>query len=192
VNIPLELGYLFYQGKKRNGRFSLEGVILYRQPLSVGSVILWTVITFVAVLALFVLSAPLTSFLETAIFSGIPDWFKLDTGLEGGFSTRALWIVNIASLIVFVVGISITEELYFRGYLLPRLSHLRLWAVLLNSFLFALYHFTTPWLLVTRLLITLPLAYTAYRKQSLLPSIVVHAIANSIDPIMGFLYLLGV
>jgi membrane protease YdiL (CAAX protease family) len=46
--------------------------------------------------------------------------------------------------------------------LLPRLSYLGGWAIMVNSLLFALYHFTTPWALVSRTLITLPLAYVAY------------------------------
>lgn len=30
VLIPFELGYLLYQGKKRNGNLSLRGIVLYR------------------------------------------------------------------------------------------------------------------------------------------------------------------
>lgn len=33
VLIPLQLGFLLYQGKKRNGRISLQGIVLYRQPM---------------------------------------------------------------------------------------------------------------------------------------------------------------
>src|SRR5947209_18353522 len=35
VLIPFELGYLLYQGKRRNGRLSLPGIVLYREPISV-------------------------------------------------------------------------------------------------------------------------------------------------------------
>src|SRR5512140_3077675 len=31
ILIPFELGFLFYQGKKLNGRFSLDGIVLFRQ-----------------------------------------------------------------------------------------------------------------------------------------------------------------
>ena len=191
VNIPFELGYLLYEGWKLKGRLSLQGVILYRQPLKFGQIILWTTMTFVAVLILFVLSGIVTNYLETAVFAWVPDWFVMDSGLDGGYSKAALSVVNIASLFVFVFGIPIVEELYFRGYLLPRLSYLGGWAILVNSFLFALYHFTTPWQLVTRTLITVPLAYAAYKKKNLIPSILVHALANSVDIVMGFAYILS-
>src|SRR5947209_16534842 len=35
VLIPFELGYLLYQGKRRNGRLSLHGIVLYRESVSV-------------------------------------------------------------------------------------------------------------------------------------------------------------
>jgi uncharacterized protein len=192
VIIPFELGYLFYEGQKRNGRLSLNGVILYRQPMKVSEMVLWTALTFIAVLILFVLSGPVTNYLETKVFAWVPGWFMVDIGLEGGgFTKSALLIVNLASVLVFVIGIPIVEEMYFRGYLLPRISYLGGWAIVVNSVLFALYHFYTPWVFVTRMLITLPLAYVAYRKQNIIPGIVVHIIANSVDVIMGFLYILN-
>jgi membrane protease YdiL (CAAX protease family) len=190
--IPFELGYLYYEGRQRNGRPSLEGVVLYRQPLKAGRIVLWTVLTFLAVLVLFVLSGPITNYLQTAVFTWVPDWFMQDAGLEGGgFSRSALLVLNIASILVFMIGIPIVEEMYFRGYLLPRLAHLGLWAVVINAFLFALYHFTTPWALASRFLIALPLAYSAYRKQNILPAIIVHFIANGVEVVMGFIYILN-
>jgi membrane protease YdiL (CAAX protease family) len=190
--IPFELGYLYYQGRQRNGRLSLDGVILYRQPLKAGQVVLWAVLTFLAVLVLFILSGPVTNYLETVVFAWVPDWFMMDPGLEGGgFSRSALLVLNIASVFVFMIGIPVVEEMYFRGYLLPRLAHLGLWAVVINAFLFALYHFTTPWGLVFRFLLALPLAYSAYRKQNILPAIIVHFIANSVEVVMGFIYILN-
>jgi uncharacterized protein len=190
--ILLELGYLFYEGKRRNGHLSLDGVIAYRQPLKTGEFILWTVMTFITVLILYILSGPLTNYIQTHFFSWVPEWFILDTGLENsGFSKSSLLIVNIASIFVFVIGVPIVEELYFRGYLLPRLSQLGRWSIIVNSILFSLYHFTTPWMLILRFLITLPMAYTAHRKQSIIPGIVVHVIANSVDVVMGFLYVLN-
>ena len=33
ILIPFELGFLYYQGKKLNGRYSLEGVVLLRERI---------------------------------------------------------------------------------------------------------------------------------------------------------------
>ena len=62
---------------------------------------------------------------------------------------------------------------------------------MINSFLFSLYHFTTPWQLITRTLITLPLAYVAYRNKNLIPSILIHVLANSIEVVTGLAYALN-
>ena len=45
------------------------------------------------------------------------------------------------------------EEMFFRGYLLPRISRLGAWAPLVNTVLFSLYHLFTPWLNVGRIAI---------------------------------------
>ncbi len=42
ILIPIELGILYYQGRKRNGRLSLEGVVLNRERLPVWT-FLWMV-----------------------------------------------------------------------------------------------------------------------------------------------------
>jgi len=39
----------------------------------------------------------------------------------------------------------LVEELYFRGYLLPRLHRFGIWAPLINISLFAAYHLWKPW-----------------------------------------------
>jgi CAAX protease family protein len=192
VLLPFELGYLLYEGRKGSGRLSFSGVILYRQPLKLPQILLWTAVTFIAVLVLYMLSGPVTSYLQAQVFGWVPNWFVFDTGIEGGgYTSSALMILNLASVLVFVIGVPIVEEMYFRGYLLPRISYLGMWAILANAVLFALYHFTTPWVFVTRALITLPLAYVAFRKQNIIPGIVVHAIANSVDVVMGFMYILS-
>lgn len=34
IDLPVLLGVMLYEGKKRNGRYSLEGVVLYRDKVS--------------------------------------------------------------------------------------------------------------------------------------------------------------
>ena len=74
----------------------------------------------------------------------------------------------------------IVEELYFRGYLLPRMGYAGRWAPLLHSFLFGLYHIWTPWMFLTRTLGMLPLVY-AVRWRNLNLAIIVHVLVNMLD-----------
>ena len=64
------------------------------------------------------------------------------------------------------------------------------WAPLLHSFLFAFYHIWTPWMLVTRTLGMLPLAY-AVQRRNLYLSIIVHVLINLLDVISGFVFIMG-
>ena len=83
------------------------------------------------------------------------------------------------------------EELYFRGYLLPRMPHLKGWSPLLHSALFALYHTWTPWLAVTRTIFVLPLIYVVQRKKNIYLGVIAHCLINTIDVIVAVIYILG-
>ena len=101
------------------------------------------------------------------------------------------WQVALWSLGVFVVAGAIfgaivgpvVEELYFRGYLLPRM-HGRA-APVWHSLLFAAYHVFTPWMIVTRTIGLLPLVY-AVRTKNILVGIIAHVLVNSVDVVVGF------
>ena len=53
--IPVQLGYLLVQGKRLNGRYSLQGVISYRWPLPFKQYLLWVPELFVAAGLIFTL-----------------------------------------------------------------------------------------------------------------------------------------
>ena len=76
----------------------------------------------------------------------------------------------------------VVEELYFVGFLPPRMRRaLGKAAPLVHTVLFALYHLWTPWLAPTRILGVLPLTYLALRTRSVVPGIVAHVVLNLID-----------
>ena len=85
-------------------------------------------------------------------FGWLPDWFVrwIDIDRIAAYS-RDAWLVTLAAFLVLngFVG-PIVEELYFRGYLLPRMDRMGRWAPLDNVSLFSLYHFWSPWQIVGR------------------------------------------
>jgi hypothetical protein len=52
--------------------------------------------------------------------------------------------------------------------------------LVLHSFLFAVYHFFTPWMIITRTLGMLPLAF-AVKRKNIWVSVIVHVLANALD-----------
>ncbi len=81
----------------------------------------------------------------------------------------------------------VTEELYFRGFLLPRIPASRAWAPLINVLLFSLYHFFSPWANVTRIVALIPLVYAVAWKRNIYLSMITHCLLNT----LGMLGLIG-
>jgi membrane protease YdiL (CAAX protease family) len=177
--VPAELGYLLYKGKQRNGRYSLKGIVLYRQPLSAAKFIGYTLLTLVSMIALFVLLGFTDSFLLQNVYAWWPAWLMPDYGTLIQES-KALLVLGIVLTMLFgnILG-PVIEEMYFRGYLLPRLARYGRWGLILNSVLFAVYHFWSPWSAISRAIAALPFGIAA-RKGNIYVPIVAHCLINTI------------
>ena len=189
VLIPFELGYLIYQARKNAS--TLGSVVLYRQPVPRGQfvalvlgLLAWWGICSV------LLFPPLDEFFRENVFSWLPGWFLFAEDFTR-YSTAALLITWTLGLVVNGIAGPVVEEMYFRGYLLPRISRLGAWAPLLNTVLFSLYHFFTPWLNVGRIIGLLPMIYVAWWKKSIYVSIAVHVLGNAIPMLLMLAVLLG-
>ncbi len=84
---------------------------------------------------------------------------------------------------VLNIAIPIIEELYFRGFLLPRMARWGNWAPLISVALFSLYHLWLPWENPTRIIALLPVIYAVQWKHNIYLSIAVHALLNTIGSI---------
>lgn len=186
VLVPFELGILLSEGRKRNGRFSLEGIVLFREPLPWwqylalgGPLFMWLGVVFVIV------APPLDSIFISRLFAWLPDWFFW-TGRSGpltGFSKPALVITATLNLVLNGVAGPVVEEMYFRGYLLPRLARLKSWAPLINVLLFSLYHFFSPWQNAARVIGYLPMVYVVWWKRNICLGMVVHFLGNTVGAV---------
>src|ERR687897_204825 len=192
VLVPFELGYLIYQARKQGT--SLGNIVLYRQPVPIGQFVLLVVALFVGSSLIGALLYPVDFFVQENLFSWIPGVYDVTNGLYWGaarYSTATLLITWVFGLVVNVIVAPVVEEMYFRGYLLPRISRLGAWAPLLNTVLFSLYHFFTPWLNVGRVIGLLPMIYAAWWKKSIYVSMAVHVLGNAIPMLFLLAGLLG-
>jgi membrane protease YdiL (CAAX protease family) len=181
AGIPLLLGILFYQGYKLNGEISLKGILLNRQSLPfrqyawlIPVLLVWTAVCST-------LLYPLAELLQHALFSWWPNWLNLSTFAQNPaqYSKPILWTIVLLSA-VLNVAVPITEELYFRSYLMPRLPFGQVWTPLLSTVLFSLYHFWLPWDFLGRIVSLLPVVFLVQRKQNVYLSIFVHCLLNSL------------
>ena len=175
VLIPVQLGYLYYLAKKRHNRgLSLEGIVVYRRPISWSRYFLWVPAILLPTAIVFAVLEPMTQWLETS-FVGVSIFAKYQmTG-----DSEVAGIVLFANIVLSGILVPIAEELYFRGYLLPRMpSQFGRLGPAAHSLLFSTYHFDTPWMIPVRTLGLLPLIYTTIHTHSVHPGIVAHCLVN--------------
>ena len=196
VLIPFQLGYLLYLGKKRNGRFSLQGIVLYREPMPLWQYVALGLPCLIWLFVIpFVVFPPIDNYLIENFFSWLPDWFhfmaKFIENLDQ-YSPASLLLVGILQLVVGMIPGPLVEELYYRGYLLPRISRLGKWAPLINTVLFSLYHFTSLWQNPSRIIAFLPMVYAVWWKKNIYLGVIVHCaliVINSLGILALFLAL---
>ncbi|MBV7332160.1 CPBP family intramembrane metalloprotease [Chloroflexi bacterium TSY] len=126
------------------------------------------------------------------MFSGLPEWF-LDPSVapEGDLPLAVLLVFLITNLIIDGIANPVVEELYFRGYLLPRLSRFKAWAPLLHAGLFSVVHLWQPQNVPFIFLLVLPLYYLVWWRQNIYLAIAVHALGNTIGAVLIFGTYLG-
>jgi membrane protease YdiL (CAAX protease family) len=192
VGIPLMLGYLLYQGKLKNGRPTLSGVIHYREPMPLWQYAALFLLLLGVAFAVLFLTSPINEYLSGTVFSGLPDYFKSSTATSYGEAVGSLLLVMlILQLVVDGFAVPIVEELYFRGHLLPRLSYLGWAAPLFNAFFFTVQHFWQPYNYLLIFLIQVPLVYVVWRKKNIYIGMLAHCAGNTIGALLtliGFLY----
>jgi membrane protease YdiL (CAAX protease family) len=183
ILIPVELGYLLYQGRKTTGHFTLQGIISYRNSIPWWQYLIWVLVIFIAVGAIFTLFKPVDTFLQGKLFYRMP---AINYGLDGYYSRKTL-IVTYSMFLLFVAFLTpLVEELYFRGYLLPRMKGES--APLFHSFLFAAQHVLEPWMIITRTLGFLPILF-GVKKKNIYIGIIVHILCNMVNLVTGIAFI---
>jgi uncharacterized protein len=180
VILPIELAILLLA--RSRARTAAEPLIPYRQRMPKSS---WAWLVPVLVLAALVGSA-IAMFADAAVanglFSWLPAWYQrpIDLRVVSRYSATA-WVVTLAAYMVLngFVG-PIVEELYFRGFLLPRMDRFGRWAPLINVTLFSLYHFWAPWQFLSRIAAVAPFVYTVRWRRNVYLGMVVHILLNTI------------
>ncbi len=183
ILVPLELGFLLVQGKKKTGHFTLQGIISYRNPIPWWQYFVWVGIIFVIVGAIMTLCKPVDSFLQKALFFWMPE---VNTGLDGTFPKTILIVTYAVFLIINVFLAPLVEELYFRGYLLPRMKGK--YAIFFHSFLFAAIHVFSPWMVFARTVGFLPIIIGT-TKKNIYVGMIVHMLCNAVGFVTGIIYI---
>jgi uncharacterized protein len=191
IVIPFEIGFLLREGKRLHGRWTLDGVIWLREPLGWGRLIGLAVAVLIVSNLVAGPAAILQPVISDRVWGWLPSWYFLHDPAQYAPYSRGTLIATLAlSLLLNCFVAPIVEELYFRGYLLPRMSRFGGRAPLINVVLFALYHGWQPYAYLTITLALLPMVYAVWWKRNIYLGMVVHCLTNTIGTMLLFAIIL--
>ena len=175
--VPTELGILKYFAWKNKKK--IKDLILYREKTPLIKMIISIIIPFIFALSVFIIISQYELKLWGNLFNFIPEWFKLYNVKIIELNYLKLSLI-LALILNGLLG-PFVEELYFRGFLLPRMNKFGKFAPFVNAVIFSLYHFFSPWENITRILAVTPLAYSVWINKNIKIGIIIHCSLNTLS-----------
>lgn len=162
---------------------------------------LWTVGLLVVYVGGYLLLLPTAEWLAAAFPSALPEALPPSVDPRSSQTTipteyfgvplQGNWGIALLFFVILVFNI-LGEELWWRGYILPRqeLVHGR-WTWLVHGLLWTLFHAPFWWNLIALLPSTLSLSYVVSRQKSTTPGLVAHLAMNGLGYLLLVLGVLG-
>jgi membrane protease YdiL (CAAX protease family) len=178
VLAPVEVGILIAERRRTGVSWRHLVAPLRSARVSIPETLLSALALYVVAMIATLPAAPTRQVILRAAEQWLPSW-AIFNALPAGISPGTLWL----GLLLSGVVAPIVEELYFRGFLLPRIPAPEACAPAVNAALFSIYHFFSPWAYGPIFVASLPLAYYVRLKGNLLPVIITHSLFNSVGVI---------
>ena len=136
--------------------------------------LMWAVFIFVF------FGEPINLFFKTHFFSWMGNAFNTTDYITNpqNYSKNILVITWAVGLISSSIIVPVFEEIYFRGYLLPRISRYHIFAPIIGTVLFCLYHFFTPWMFLTRVIAIILMNLLVWKFKNIYIGIICHVLLN--------------
>ncbi|MCE5250807.1 CPBP family intramembrane metalloprotease [bacterium] len=180
ILIPYELGVLIHAKKNDTGAMPENVLIPYKNRLSVLQYAAIVLPLLVWMFFCFFIIGPHEQHFIIGRFPFLSlDWL-VGSGGSSSYSKNALIATWVFGLAVNGLALPFVEELYFHGYLLPRIPLSGIGAPVLNTILFSLYHFFSPCQNLTRIVAIAPMVYMVWRKKSVYIGIMTHCLLNTL------------
>lgn len=180
VGTPLML-FLMKRGASREGGSRALDAVAYRARLRWWEYLLWPALMLAfAAGVMTTLGKLLNPLVRAALFGWLPaSWDVSDHLLRPDAYAKGWQVVTWAlGLLVTTAWYPVMEELYFRGYLLPRLRARPVAAVAAAAVLFACYHLFTPWMIPARVIALVPFIAIVHWKKDVRLGIIAHVALN--------------
>ena len=185
VLAPIVALHLAYLARSNGGTGSFAALIPYRRKAKTSHFITWSLLGIALIVGFYIVLYPLGLELRETVFSWLPEWYFNPS--YGAQSLETLAMVFLAGIVIDGLIGPIAEELFFRGYLLSRMEHLKGWAPIINGAFFGLYHFWQPHNLIALVIIGIILSYIVWKTKNVYIAIVVHCAINIFGAVGGYL-----
>ena len=178
AEVPVSWAIMVRQVRKETGgRFALLHAFPWRRRVQ-----LWVYLLVGLPLVLFSMimiaggGASVDQALLAGPFNWVPEWFAMrpDPEMFTVLPRGRLLVVWALMPVSFVLVGGVTQELYSRGFLLPRMEAMGAAAPALNAALFAVFHLVAPYSWPTFFLMTLPWAYAVWWRRSVRIGLFIH------------------
>lgn len=183
IVIPVFLVHL-QAAKKQEGVARIIDLVTYNEKLPKRKLILYTTGLIVFAFLIYGLTQPINAVITEKLLFWLPDWYKV-SDFEG-YSRSIILLTLVLNLILNGLIAPFLEELYFRGYLLPRMEVWGKYAPVVSTVLFSIYHFWQPQIYLTLILALLPMVYLVWKTRSIQLAIYTHCGLNIIGALLSF------
>ena len=183
IVVPVFLIHL-NKAKQQEGLNRIMDLVVYNKILPTKKIILYTIGLVFFAFFVYGLTQPLNKIITEKLFYWLPEWYKV-RDFEG-YSKTIIIITLVLNLLLNGLLAPYLEELYFRGYLLPRMETWGKYAPALSAILFSFYHFWQPQIYLTLIIALLPMTYLVWKTRSLKLAIYTHCGLNIVGAILSF------
>ena len=146
--VPVSWWLMIRGVRREGGELSADALFPWRtSPGRLRLVFLGIPLAIGGMIIVFGLASALEPAIREALFGWVPGSLVLEAGPEGMMEASRAGVITLW-ILSGVVGVGIggvTQELYHRGFLLPRTAHIGAWAVPFNAGAFAVMHLAAPW-----------------------------------------------
>ena len=184
ILVPIGLMHLAIKERQLGGSWKLNYTVFLRTQLPLKDFLLWSLMGIGLCFLVYVPLYPLGISLREQVFHWLPEWY-FNPGF-GSVNNQLLANVYLAGILIDGLIAPVVEELFFRGYLLPRMAYLKQWAPVVNGTLFGLYHFWQPHNVLAIVGVGIILSYVVWKKQNVWLGVIIHCTLNVLGAVGGY------
>ena len=188
IMAPVMIGIMSW-GKKVEGKESFRELLMRpARRLKVWEYVVYPVVIVAFAAVVFtLLGDPVNSYFRDLLFPNLPAWADLTDVFTNPDAYHEFWPVFCwasGAILISIVG-PVMEEVYFRGYLLPRIPGSLFVVIASGVVLFALYHVFSIWMVPVRIIALIPLVCLVRKTRSFTIGIIGHCLLNLIGDTIG-------